>query len=410
MKQHIAKKGDTLSSISALYYSNPSLYMRIFKANSFLQGRSTGDLANEDLIYPGEKLIIPTFSNQSSSKIVTETGDLQIEVNGVIYQGWSGITIDFSLDQIANTFSFSVAYDAIETDSFPFKKFGYESLRIFYKGKLKLTGTVIRLQIVSGDDSTAINIGGYSKTGILTKANLSPAQYPSKFDGQSMVQIATQICDSFGISVVVSDSAAEQANIIYDEIGIGKTEKIAGFLLKMAKDRSCVLSPTITGDLYIDRIIKGGNSVLDIIKPNNPERKNTVVYDGDKLHSDYYLVSSGDETNDAETSVFRFPIKSNRPVVITQSETSEQNSSNKIENAAKKALADAYQFTSSVIGWEDKRGNMLKPGDVYTVKDPSLQIDSTERHIVKNISYTTAASGGRQAAFTGVLEAAMVAA
>jgi len=88
--------------------------------------------------------------------------------------------------------------------------------------------------------------------------------------------------------------------------------------------------------------------------------------------------------------------------------SSKQNEGNKIENEAKKALADAQIISSSIPSWLDDNDNILKPGNVFTIKDPSLQIESSERHVIRSVKLTTATSGGRQASFTGVLEAAVV--
>ncbi len=408
MKQHTVKKGDTLGSIAGLYYSNPSLYLRIYKANPFLQGRSTGDLANEDLVYPGEILVIPGIETIPPTETPGEISELQIEIDGEIFRGWSGITIDLNLDVLADSFSIAVAYNNVEPYKNILKRFQYQATRIIFQENTILTGVIPIIEITSGDDSTSITLKGYSKTGVLGDCNLPPNQYPRKFDGLSFVQIASQLCDPFGIKVVVSDSAVEQANILYPEISIGETEKIGAFLVKIAKDRSIILTNTPAGDLFITRLVKGAEEVLSIDKPTLPERKNSAVYDGTKLFSDYFLVSSGDETNSPSNSVFRFPIKAYRPTVLKQQQSSKQNQGNKIENEAKKALAAAEVINSSIPDWVDNNDDVLLPGKVFSIKDPSLQIDSTERHVIRTVKLTSAASGGRQASFSGVLEAAVV--
>ncbi len=408
MKQHTVKKGDTLGSIAGLYYSNPSLYLRIYKANPFLQGRSTGDLANEDLVYPSEILTIPEVDTLQAAELLGETSDLQIEIDGEIFRGWSGVTVDLSFDLIADSFAIAVAYNSVEPYKNILKRFQYQAIRIIFQENTMLTGIIPIIEITSGDDSTSIILKGYSKTGVLGDCDLPPNQYPRKFDGLSFLQIATQLCDPFGIKVFVSDSAAEQAAVIYPEISIGETEKIGAFLIKIAKDRSIVLSNTPGGDLFINRLVKGAEEVLSIEKPTNPERKNTAVYDGTKLFSDYFLVSSGDEENDPSNSVFRFPIKAYRPKVLKQDQASKQNQGNKVENEAKKALAAAEVINSSVPSWLDNNDDVLVPGKVFSIKDPSLQIDESERHVIRTVKLISSASGGRQASFTGVLEVAVV--
>ena len=49
---HVVEKGETLSAISKKYYGDPSLYTKIFEAN-------TDVLKSPDLINIGQKLRIP---------------------------------------------------------------------------------------------------------------------------------------------------------------------------------------------------------------------------------------------------------------------------------------------------------------------------------------------------------------
>lgn len=49
---YIVKKGDTLWAIAKKYYGNGNKYPKIFKAN-------TDKIKNPNLIYPGQKLVIP---------------------------------------------------------------------------------------------------------------------------------------------------------------------------------------------------------------------------------------------------------------------------------------------------------------------------------------------------------------
>lgn len=49
---HVVKRGDTLWAIARKFYGNGALYPRIAKANKFIR--------NPNLIYPGQRLVIPS--------------------------------------------------------------------------------------------------------------------------------------------------------------------------------------------------------------------------------------------------------------------------------------------------------------------------------------------------------------
>jgi nucleoid-associated protein YgaU len=53
VEYYIVQKGDTLSAIARRYYGNPNDYPKIFEANREV-------IKDPDLIYPGQKIRIPT--------------------------------------------------------------------------------------------------------------------------------------------------------------------------------------------------------------------------------------------------------------------------------------------------------------------------------------------------------------
>ena len=409
MKKHIVKKGETLSSIAALYYADSSKYLQIYNANGFLKGRSKGNLSDEDLILPGESLLIPNIDNLSNIPFENEKSKLQIEIGGKIFYGWTGVTIDLNLDEIADTFAISIGYESLNQESTILKPFGYDDVRISFGNNVILTGIIPYQNIVSSSDGNNIDIHGYSKTGILKFVNLAPNQYPRKFEDMSLTEISQKLIRPFGSTVIISNPARGKSNLKYNEVEIGETESIGSFLSKLAKDRSLILGNTPQGDLLIDKLVGGKKESLSVNKPTIPNIKNSVTYDGDALSSDYFLVQTGDEETEPSTSVFKSNISQNRPKVFVQRENSSQNNSIKIANEAKKALSMAQKISSGIIGWTDDNNELIAPGSVFTVKDPVLKIPETQRYIIKSVTLTTAPSGGRQAEYSGVLEESIVA-
>jgi nucleoid-associated protein YgaU len=51
-REYVIKKGDTLSKIAKSYYGKPGEWKKIYEANKSV-------INNPDLIYPGQKIIIP---------------------------------------------------------------------------------------------------------------------------------------------------------------------------------------------------------------------------------------------------------------------------------------------------------------------------------------------------------------
>lgn len=410
MKTHIVKMGENLSSIAGLYYSNPSEYFKIFNANSFLKGRAGNDIANDFILIVGEKLIIPGVKVAKSKDIKLQDNDLVVEIDGEVFEGFTGVTIDLNLDTIADGFSLVIGYQSLSDYAPILKRFKYQEIVIKYQNIPVLTGNIIIIEISSGENANTITLSGYSTPGILQDVNMSPTEWPRQFLNMSFKQIAEKLCTPLGIDIVISSSASDQANVLYKEVEIGITEMIGSFLNNLAQDRSIILSSTGDGELFFDRIESGRDESFNVKKPSNPVTKNYIKFDGSALYKNAFLVRSGSESKAPKNSTFSFPISdSNRTIVIIQEEDSEQNESKKIENIVKKSLAKAQEYRGSMIGWLNNNNGIVKPGQIFSVVDPSLQILENERHIVRSVKLTSSARGGRQLEFNGVLEAAVVA-
>ena len=212
MKDHIVKNKETLGDLSSLYFGNNAQYYEIYKANPSLYQRFTSDISSSSVLYPGEVITIPVKENRNELKTVINSQTIQIQINNEIYTGWTGVTINLSLDEIADTFSFNVPFDPNEAQSDIFKRFVYQNVNIIYENENILSGIITKVRVESGEEAITYNLQGYSYPGVFKFVNWPPNNYPRKWENLSLRQICQILADPFGIGVEISEKADEKAN------------------------------------------------------------------------------------------------------------------------------------------------------------------------------------------------------
>lgn len=139
-------------------------------------------------------------------------------VNGMIYGGWTSISIQRGIEQLAGSFSLRVTerWPGV-VESRPIKKGDVAVVKI--DGEAVCTGYVNRTRIGFDDQSTWFDVEGRDKTADLV--DCSAIWKSGQWRDSSVKQIATDLCSPFGISVVIGKLAEKAA-----------AEKIASFALE----------------------------------------------------------------------------------------------------------------------------------------------------------------------------------
>lgn len=116
-KSYTVVSGDTLGSISIKYYGVWTKWNRILNSNPQLVSRKK-NFDGSPVIYPGDILIIPTDTELPAS-VVNSTpvvldenadADISIYIDGKLYTGFTGYTLQMPMDGLA-AFSFATVWD-----------------------------------------------------------------------------------------------------------------------------------------------------------------------------------------------------------------------------------------------------------------------------------------------------------
>jgi prophage tail gpP-like protein len=381
VKVHIVQSGDTLNAIARRYRLNVNA---IFNASSFRSG-------DRNLIYPGESAIIPDDGdspvNQDLDFYDGDENEVRIKVNGTEFTGWSGVTIEVSLDGVARAFSITSAFDpSNSTLNASISPFSYSEVTIYIGSTLVLTGQIEVIQASISDSESAINIQGRSKTGVLLDCSIPVDQLT--YTGLTLQQIANSFCQTFGIPVQLNGSDTTSVSDARAKPG----DKYFDFLKSIADAKARILRDDERGRLVIDNRPSGtGAPVQSFIEGEGQFVAFSATYDGTQRFSRYKVLLQVKGFPEVSSEVFDTSIQTPRPSVVIEKEAEFNDARPAAEWERARAFARAGKFSMPVIGWRREDGQLWRPGEIITVQSPSCFLNNETRFLVTSVSYSLTA-------------------
>lgn len=195
---------------------------------------------------------------------------IELRINGESQLDFKTARVTFSLDQMARNFSFALSDKWFQSGikNFPFIEGDEVTVSIY--GKTVIDGIIDDIPIDYDATSHNIGVSGRSRTGQLV--DCSAVYKGGSWKDTKLVDIATALCEPFGITVKVDDHAKAEAQkpfkkwAIEDEetpyTCINRAAKMRGLFLISDAGRNLIItkaSPTVFGyTLKLGQNIKRG--------------------------------------------------------------------------------------------------------------------------------------------------------
>lgn len=177
---------------------------------------------------------------------------VELYVNSKVYRGWTDIQITSAMDAIAGAFAISLterwAGDGktpSQIEAWPIRN--GDACQIKIDGETIIDGYVDQFRPSFSPTSHTIEIQGRDKTCDLV--DCTAFHEPDQWQNLDLLQIAKIICAPFGIKV----RADVDIGAKFDTIKLQQGETAFSALDRLARFRSCLLSPDLGGGLLITR-------------------------------------------------------------------------------------------------------------------------------------------------------------
>ena len=325
--------------------------------------------------------------------------DVTLEIAGRAFGGWESLTIERTLDSVADAFAVQAPFDPDQPEiRAAFKPFGYHAVSVKIDGELVLTGRVESVSPTTTAGDRAISVQGRSLTGALVDCAVDGIGY--QFDGLTLAAIARRVCAPFGLAVDAKrDSAA------FTEARAQPGDTAFWFLNRLAQDAGLLLTCDTVGRLVVTKVTPGAAPVAALIEGTGPLREASAVYDGTRRFSLYRVLQQQDGEPDIVGTADDSGVGVYRPTVDTGAEGDAKNVTAAAAWRRALGLAEAVGVDVTVSGWRSRSGAIWVPGNTVTLDAPGAYVLRETPFVVAAVRLTLDAQDGRTTALRLVLPA-----
>jgi prophage tail gpP-like protein len=323
--------------------------------------------------------------------------NVQLEVDGSGYIGWTTVDIERGIDQMTGTFALRLASkERTGAEDWPIRE-GAEC-RVLLAGKPLITGYIDSFTRVLGPEERGIDVRGRDRTADLV--DCSAIHTPGSWQGRKLEQIAAELVQPFGIAIeLAGDTGAPFA-----KFALQQGETVFAAIERMCRYRGLVAWSAGDGVLRIGNP-DSGQSIGRLA-----EGENVLFASGPRSvadrYSDYIVkgqAAGSDDRNGAAVAQVRGEardpaITRYRPLLILGEEQSDQAALKKRaewEAAVRSGRSTSAQIT--VPGWLMANGKPFAHGMRADCDVPSARIAGSL--LIERLNFSRDAEGGTVTTF-----------
>lgn len=301
--------------------------------------------------------------------------DVQLQIAGHSYGGWKSIQITKSLEQLAHTFRLGITEKWINQDQrLPIAEGAPCTIAV--DDDEIITGYVDEAPNQYTVRSHTVTVGGRSKTGDLV--DCSAIYQTGSWADADLLQIATDLCDPFGIVV----QSEVPVGTVFKRFSIQEGETVHECLERAARVRNLLLTTSPTGDLVLTRsgrvrtstALEYGRNVKSGGRSGSwKERFSKYVVKSQGSGSDDFNAASSSQQSAeiSDQAVTRY-----RPLIIlAEDSVTGQAVSDRATWERNIRAGRSQRVRYQVMGWSHE-GGLWEPNMLVHVIDPVVMVDA----------------------------------
>lgn len=371
--------GDTFEIISRKKYGTETEAGRIASANPGVSEPLT----------PGTSITIPQQTNAPTNSAQQAPADnedeVSLSIDGQRFRFWDSVRITRSMDTVGG-----IEFGApMQTESSAFREafrpFSFKDVTATVGGDPFFTGTMVAIDPSVDSTRKSVQVGGYSKPGVLSDCTAPASSYPLEFNGQGLQEIAQTLAQPFGVSV---EFRADQG-AVFERVAIRPGEKVLTFLAKLAKQRNLIISSTPTGALLFWQSVKAGNPVARLSQGSSPLMIVTPRF----IPQQYYSHITGIEPVLVGLPGQQFTVKNTqlegviRPLTFTIPDTIDADIKQAVEAKVGRMFGNLATYSVEVPTWRDPAGKLWEPNTTLTIVAPDAMIYNEFEFEIRSVVY-----------------------
>lgn len=374
------QSGDTFDGISRKLYGTEKWSNFLKQVNpGFKEPLTAGTiLAVPDL--PGVPRIVPARGPAQSED------EVAIMIEGNRFRFWTSARWTRAFDAFG-TIELSAPFEAGAIDfKETFRPLSFKRIEVTVGGVPKFTGTIIDIKPQIDGDSKTVQVSGYALPGVLEDCEAPFTASPLEFQKMNLQKIAGIVCGWFGLSVEFEADPGP----VFDKVSIDPTEKVHGFLTKLAQQRDLVISDTDRGAVVFRQSAEDGSPETKLIQGQPP----LLGVDPQINPREFFSHITGRRPAKVGKKGSRFSVKNPkldgviRPHTFAVDDAPGADIKTAVFAKSGRMFANAASYGAAVSEWRSHRGNLWAPGMFIDLSAPDAMVYNGFRFLLREAVFS----------------------
>lgn len=309
-----------------------------------------------------------------------------ITINGVVFGGWTSVSIARSLEQAAGSFKLTVS-----------ERFPGEDRPIGIKPGVACVVAIDKDVVISGYVDTVaisyeatahtITVSGRSKTQDLIDCAVLPPWSPMK--EQTIVQVANILAEPYKIDIV--DAVGKGIEPIA-KVKINPGETVLQALSRLANVSGVMLTDDAKGRLLITRA--GSERATTRLEMGQNILSGSGTFDHQQRFQEYRVIGQGSmvaENQISATALDEGVARKRVHIVRGEGKINAQQAEDRARWESASRSGKSSKATYTVQGWRQEGGALWAINQLVTVKDNFLSLDGT--FLISGVTFTLSDRG-----------------
>jgi prophage tail gpP-like protein len=386
--------GDRITRISATAYGTQENARLIVGANPQLTGRP---ISLEDLptIYAGDVLNIPLIPTNVALRnegtkltIAGKTAeDFTLIIDGLEIPVQSAKVVR-TMDTAADGWTGRIAWNPGDNKEIDRRLLPYAlpDASVYLGDKLQINGILYNIEPEMTVAGIVKNLEGFSFT---ADAVDSSVKSPYEKNNITLQQRAEEQIQHIGIRAIFESDGGGK----FDRMTADPTDTIFGHLAKYARQRSILISSTVTGDMLFNQANVNGKPVGTLEETQPLPLDWSAKYDGRQRFNSYKVIGQSPGGVSKTATAIDENVPRSRFKTIEANDTIAGDIQAVADWQRSKQLADALTIPFPVSDWYDPGGNLWTPNTIVTIISPTLDVPQGFNFLIRAIEFNYSTRG-----------------
>jgi prophage tail gpP-like protein len=296
---------------------------------------------------------------------------------------WEQIEIQRSIDNFS-TVSFTSDFEPDQQlfrDTF--RPFTYKDLDVVVDNDPLFRGQLLEVSPSEDPSVRQVECAGYSLPAQLADSTPPESEFPIEFNNVTLRQIATRLAEPFGIPITVEGSDGTA----FRRVKIKPDQTIYDFLVKLAKQRSLIITDTPIGQLRFYQSIDTGVPVVKLREGEQPLQRVAATFNPQT----YYSEITGFARTKAASRGSRYTVtnpkltNATRTLSFIADDVKAPDLPTAVQAKMGRMFGNMVSYVIEVPTWRDPSGALWEPNTLISLEAPGAMIYNETTFLVRDV-------------------------